>query len=152
MVGVGEHTVADVPGLVPLESFLIDEDSHQLGDGDGRMGIVQLDGNLVSELAEVIAVCALVAAENIAYGAGAEEVLLYKTEGLSCLGGIVRIQNVGDDLGTCLLCLCVNIGAGIERIPVEELGCPGLPETENVYGLAVVADDRDIPRHSLDNL
>ena len=152
VVGVGEYAVADIPGLVPLESFLIDEDSHQFGDGDGRMGIVQLYGNLVGELAEVIAVCALVAAENVAYGACAEEILLDETEGLSCLGGIVRIQNVGDDLGTCLLGLCVNIGAGIERIPVEELGCPGLPETENVYGLAVVADDRDIPRHSLDNL
>lgn len=38
--------------LFPGESFDVDEKSHQLGNGQRRVGVVQLDGNLVRERVE----------------------------------------------------------------------------------------------------
>ena len=33
--GVGD----DVPGGVPVEVFLVEEDAHELGDGEGGVGL-----------------------------------------------------------------------------------------------------------------
>ncbi len=41
-----------VPGLVPADAVHVDQDAHQLGDGDRRMGIVELDRGLVGEVLE----------------------------------------------------------------------------------------------------
>ena len=38
---------------VPVDSFLVDQDPHQLGDGQGRVGVVQLNGHLVRHFGEV---------------------------------------------------------------------------------------------------
>ena len=38
VVGVGEGRLRDLPGLVPFEAVEVDEDAHQLGDGDRRDG------------------------------------------------------------------------------------------------------------------
>ena len=39
---------------VPINSFLIDQDPHELGDGQGRVGVVQLYGDLLRHLGEVV--------------------------------------------------------------------------------------------------
>ena len=38
-----------LPGLVPVEFVLVDQQAHQLGDGQRRMGVVELDRDLVGE-------------------------------------------------------------------------------------------------------
>ena len=43
VVGVGQSRDADPPGLVPRDSVQIDEDSHQLGDGNARMCVIELN-------------------------------------------------------------------------------------------------------------
>jgi hypothetical protein len=40
---------------VPVNSLLVDEDPHEFGDGHRRMCVVQLDGNLLRHLGEVVA-------------------------------------------------------------------------------------------------
>ena len=44
VVGVGERRLRDRPGLVPFDLVEVDEDAHQFGDADRRMGVVELDG------------------------------------------------------------------------------------------------------------
>ena len=39
MVSVEEDVGNNRPGLVPGQVFFVDEDSHQLRDGEGRMGL-----------------------------------------------------------------------------------------------------------------
>ena len=41
VVGVGQRRHRDLPGLVPAEIVQIDQDPHQLGDGEARMGVVE---------------------------------------------------------------------------------------------------------------
>ena len=42
VVGVAEGRDRDRPGLVPVEPPLVDQDPHQLGDADRRVGVVEL--------------------------------------------------------------------------------------------------------------
>ncbi len=44
VVRVRDRPLRDVPGGVPVESLLVDQHSHQLRDGDGRVRVVELDG------------------------------------------------------------------------------------------------------------
>ncbi|KAH3674987.1 hypothetical protein WICPIJ_009373 [Wickerhamomyces pijperi] len=50
VVGVPKHLCDDTPGIVPRQPFQIDEDSLQFDNGNGWMGVVQLDGYLIWEL------------------------------------------------------------------------------------------------------
>ena len=49
VVGVGEGAHGDVPRRVPLQAMHVHEDAHQLGDGDGRVGVIQLERDLVGQ-------------------------------------------------------------------------------------------------------
>src|SRR6202035_2122613 len=42
VVGVGQRRYRDLPGIVPADVVEIDQDAHQLGDGEAGMGIVEL--------------------------------------------------------------------------------------------------------------
>lgn len=44
VIRVAEGFLADIPRLCPWETFLIDEDAHELGDSDGGMRVVELNG------------------------------------------------------------------------------------------------------------
>ena len=50
VVGVGEAFAGDAPGVVPGHAVYVDEKAHQLGDADRRVGVVELDGDLVGEV------------------------------------------------------------------------------------------------------
>ena len=54
VVGVGEGRLRDRPGLVPGDAVLVDQEAHQLGDRDGRMRVVELDRDLVGQVAQVV--------------------------------------------------------------------------------------------------
>ena len=43
MVGVSEGFLSGFPGRLPSHQMLVDQQPHQLGHGDGRMGVVELD-------------------------------------------------------------------------------------------------------------
>ena len=53
VVGVGERPSGQVPGLVPAEARLVEENPHQLGHGQARMGVVELNRDLAGERAPV---------------------------------------------------------------------------------------------------
>lgn len=40
MVRVEERVGDDAPGFVPGKILVVDEDAHQLGDGEGGMGLI----------------------------------------------------------------------------------------------------------------
>ena len=49
MVGVGAALGGDVPGLLPAEALLVHQDPHELRHRHGRVGVIQLDGNLAGK-------------------------------------------------------------------------------------------------------
>src|ERR1035441_1064556 len=52
VVGVSESMLGDAPGGVPLHGVLIDKQAHELGHGDGGMGVVHLDSEVAMQLGE----------------------------------------------------------------------------------------------------
>ena len=79
VIGVAKDAFGDRPSRIPRQLFDVDEDAHQFGDGDGRMRIVQLDGDFIGKLAEVF-VGFFVAADDVVNRAANEEILLFKAQ------------------------------------------------------------------------
>ena len=53
VVGVGQRRDRDLPGFVPAEIVQVDQDAHQLGDGEARMGVVELHRDLLRQAAQL---------------------------------------------------------------------------------------------------
>ena len=92
MVCVGQGPLRDVPGLVPSEMCLVEEDAHQLRHRHRRVGIVELDGRLLRERAPV-GVARPEAPQEIGKRAGHEEIFLHEAQALSDARGIVGIEH-----------------------------------------------------------
>ena len=75
VIGVAEGGSGDLPGVDPGDLLLVDEKAHQLDDGQGRVRIVELDGDRARQLG-VIGVIPLETSHDVAHGAGDQEVLL----------------------------------------------------------------------------
>ena len=75
MVRVSTGLRGDLPRLIPLQAFLIHQDAHQLGYRHSRMRIVQLEGGLLVELADIVMV-SLIAGDGFLHAGGDEEILL----------------------------------------------------------------------------
>ena len=103
VVGVGEDLLADVEGLVPAKAALVQQNAHHLGDGEGGVGIVQLDRDLVGQVLQG-AVGGQVVLDDIADGSGRQEVLLAQAEDLALNVVVVGVQHLGDELGAWRSC------------------------------------------------
>ena len=54
VIGVAQRRLGDAPGVRPGKIVLIDQDAHQLGDRDRRMGVVELDRDMVGQRMEAV--------------------------------------------------------------------------------------------------
>ena len=68
VIGVGEGMGNDLPRLVPTHTVLIEEDAHELRDGQHRMGVVELDRVVFSEASKVLAVVLDVVVDDLLQG------------------------------------------------------------------------------------
>ena len=98
VVRVGERPPGEVPGLVPAEARLVEQDPHQLGHGQARMGVVELDRDLVGERAPV-GIAPAEAPHEIRERAGDEEILLHEAQPLPHAGGVVGIEHPRQGFG-----------------------------------------------------
>ena len=94
-----------VPYLIIRNSLLINENPHELWDGQGRVGVVQLDGHLLRHLAEVspshlsaAELRVLEAPDHILQGGRAQEILLLQAELLAAKEVVVGVEHPGDVL------------------------------------------------------
>ena len=92
VVGVCQSLSCDVPGFVPAESGVVQQNPHEFGDGQGRVCIVELDGDFFGKHAPV-GVALSEAPDQIRQRAGNQEILLHETEALPHAGGVVRVQH-----------------------------------------------------------
>ena len=145
MVRVGERASGQIPGLVPAEVGLVEEEPHELGHGQSRMRVVHLDRHLLREDAPV-AVGAAEAAHEIGERAGHEKVLLQEAQALPLDRGIVRVKHTRQRLRGEGLRERPHEVAAAELLEVEIIRRGGGPEPECVDGLAAIADDRAIER------
>ena len=119
VVRVRRGRLRDVPGGVPGEVSLVDQDAHQLGHGEGGMRVVELDGDLGRKGVEAAGVIPLVPGDDVAQRAGHEEVLLDQPQLLTRGHGVGRIEDLGDSLGSDLLFHGLHVVARVEDLHVE---------------------------------
>ena len=140
VVRVPERGDRLLPRRRPGHPFVVDEHAHQLRDPDGRVGIVQLDRDLVSEVVERL-VSALVAPDDVVDGAGDEEVLLPEPQLLAGLEVVVRVKDLRDHLGRVLCLDGAHVVAGVEEREVEVLPRARGPQAKRVHRVGVEACD-----------
>ncbi len=126
VVGVGARAHRNVPGLLPGQVLDVDEDTHELGDGERRMRVVQLNGHLVREVAEVVAgdlarakLGGLEATNDVLQSGSAQEVLLLHTQVLALGHVIVRVQHTGNILGVVAIAHGLDVVTVVEESQVE---------------------------------
>lgn len=92
MVSVSKGLGHDVPCLVPLKTFEVDQNALQFHNRKSRMGIIELDGYLVGELTPR-ALGLLESADDIKEGCCDPEVLLLQSEFFASFEVVVGVQH-----------------------------------------------------------
>jgi hypothetical protein len=151
VVGIAHGGDGDLPGLIPFQVLLVNEDAHQLGDRQRGVGVVELDGRMVGKLRPLLAVT-FEAAHDVGERTGDEEVLLLEAQLLAHVEGVVGVEDLAEVLRRDLAAHRLGVVAVVELVEVELLGALGRPEAERVDGLAAVADDRGVVGHAVDDL
>jgi hypothetical protein len=127
----------------------VDQDAHQLGDGEARMGVVELHRGLLREVAQA-AVGGEVAVHEVLQRGRDEEIFLAQPQLTACRALVVRIEEFADRFGACLLGAGRDVVAGVEDVELERIGRMRRPQPQRVDVLAAPADDRRVVGHRLD--
>ena len=147
VAGVVEGVTGDIPSGVPVVVVFVHEDAHELRDANDRVGVVQLEVDLVREGGQIRLVLARVEdADGVVDGGGHEEVLLLKTQSLALRGGVFRVQDLGDVLGFDLRLDGVEVLGLVEGEQVELVVALGGPQTQGVHTAGGVARDHVVDR------
>ncbi len=143
VVGVGQRRDRDLPGLVPAEIVQVDQDAHQLGDGEARMRVVELHRDLHRQAAK-LAVGGQVAIDQVLQRGGDEEILLAQPQLAARRALVVRIEEFADRFRARLLGAGADIVALVEGVELQRIGRACRPQAERVDVLAAPADDRRV--------
>ena len=140
VVGVGEDFLTGRPGVVPLDGVFVDQDTHQFGDSEHGVGIVQVDGNGLGEVGQVV-VFFEVTAHDVLHRGGDEEVFLTQAQFAADGGGVVRVEDARDVFRGVLFFDGGEIIAFVEVTEVEDVArvCP--PQAQGVGDVGVEAGD-----------
>ena len=75
MVGIVEYLADDPIRLIPAQMLLVQQYAQKLGDGEGRMRIVDLQHHLVGQRS-YIAETLFMLAHHVLHGGGSQEIIL----------------------------------------------------------------------------
>ena len=151
VVGVGEGLLSDGKGLLEVHA-LAHEQTDQLGDGHGGMGVIELDGVEVSKAAQVAVVVQLAYTQHILKGCRGEQVLLLDPQALALPSGVVGVQDAGDILGFVFLIQRPHVVLIVERTEVQLVLGFALPQAQGIHIVGAIADDGHIIGHSQNGL
>jgi hypothetical protein len=112
------------------------------------MSIIQLEANLLVHLANVAVMQVLVTIYGSTNAGGDEEVLLLQTQFLTGIVVIVGVQNLYDVLSQVLLLNGLLVVALIEVLQAKGVDRLSIPDTQGVYYVVAVTDDRQIVGNS----
>jgi hypothetical protein len=115
------------------------------------MGVVDVDGDLVGQIAEGVVLLEM-ALQNALQRGRDEQVLLLEAQALAARMVVGGVEHLGDRLGHGVLLERADVVAAREGRHVEALGQLGAPEGELVDGLAVPAGDIHVVRDGHDGL
>ena len=118
----------------------VEQQSHQFGDGDRGMRIVELDGGLLVQIAH-IAEALDVTADEILQRSRGEEIFLPQAQLLTGRIGIRRIENARNTFRARAFQDRADMVAGVECVELDSLDRLCAPQAQRVHGVAAPADD-----------
>ena len=127
MVGVAERRDGDAPRLVPVEIALVDQQPHELGDADRRVGVVELQSESLRKLPDPGVREVVHDVQHVLQRAGHEEVLLQQAQSLAGLWLVVGVENLGDGFRGHLVLDGFVVVTGVEGLQREGLDGPRTP-------------------------
>ena len=151
MVGVGEDLLGDLPRLLPVDAVEVDENAHQLGDGDRRMRVVELNRGVVGQGADVAELFD-VATDEIEQRGRSEEIFLPQPQLLAGRGRVARIEHLGDRLGAHGVRKGADVVAGVEGVELQRVDGARRPQSQRIDVTTAPTDDRRVVADRLDRL
>ncbi len=134
-----------IPCLIPVQPFLIDQQTHQLRNRNCRMCIIHLDNDFLVKPAD-IAVFLLIFRDQRLKTCRDEEILLFQSEFFPGIVVVVRIENINDQLRKIFLFYRFVIVASVKFIKLKVCDRFRVPYTQCVYHMVAVSYDRHIIR------
>jgi len=151
VVGVGQGFDRDLPSGVPSDVVQIHQLAHQLGHGDGRVGVVELDRRVFAQ-AQYRAMHVFVAAQQVLQRGGDEEVFLTQAQLLPCFGAIRRVKHPGDAFSAGHFGNGAQVVTGVEALQVQVLHRPCTPQAQGVDACTAPTDHRRVIGHGAHGL
>ena len=143
VVGIGHGVAGDVPGLVPAQARVVDEDAHQLRDHQRRVGVVDLDDVLLVEVLQGAVGLDVPAGDGL-QGGRHEEILLLQPQGLALVVVVLGIEDGADGVGHGPLLVGLQVLPLAEQLHINGLGALGVPQAQGVHMVGVVARHQHI--------
>ena len=122
---------------------IVDQQSHQLRHGDGRVGVVELNRPVVGEVLDGQS-AVVEAAQHVLQRAADEEVLLLQAQTPAFVGAVVGVQHLGEGFAAHLFLNGAVVVADVEGIEVEAFGGIGTPEPQPVADVHPIAQHRHV--------
>ncbi len=139
MVRIRAGLLGDLPGFIPFQLFLIQQDAHQFCDRDCRMSIVHLDTYFFIELSDIRMVL-FISLDRSLQGSGYEEILLFQTELLAGIMMVCRIEHLAHGLCQVRILAASLVVAHVKAFQIEIIHRLGIPQTQRVNDAVLVAD------------
>src|ERR1700678_3386564 len=150
VIGVVDGLRRYLPGLVPVEAVDVHQQTHQLCDADGGMGVVELDrGPFVKDFDGGTVV--EMPPDHVLEGARGEKVLLLKTKLFAAHLFVVGIEDLGDIFGKDFGIHRTLVVAAVKSPEEERLCGLGSPEAKGVCDAGAISEDRRVVWDSLDD-
>jgi len=92
---IREDFSCDGKGLTPFDIILVEQDPHQLGDSQGRVGVVHLNTNVIRKSSPRLLELDK-PPQDILQTSRSPEVLLLKSKQFTLVHVVVGIQDLGD--------------------------------------------------------
>ena len=147
MVGVSAYLSGDFPSVIPRHIVFIHQHTHQFRNCYSRMGVVQLERHFIRQFVE-IGVVFLETLHNALYRRGNEEILLTQTQFFPLNMFIGRVQHVCHGACQQFFFGCFLVIAFVEEFQIQFILRPCFPQTQCIYGVIAIADNRIVIRHS----
>ena len=127
--------------------LVVEQQAHQLGHRDCRVGVVELHRPVIGEFLDRNAAHVQVA-DHVLQRAAHEEVLLLEAQAPPLVGAIVGIEHLREGLAAHLLLHSAVIIPAVEGIEIKRFGGIGPPQPQPVAGVDAIAQHRHVVGHA----
>lgn len=148
VVGIRHSRLGNALSLFPRQPLFIHKNAHQLRNDHRRVRVVDVESDLLRQLAHVRAVNALKVLDGVLQRRADEEIFLHQAELFAVVGVVFRIEHLGNLRrdGIAVLRGAVVIAGG-ELLQVEVLRQNGAPRAQAIHHVTAVAQNRQVIRH-----